>query len=127
MTASTAPAPPAAEAAPRMLFARDVAALLSERTGRDIQTETITQYLWLRNKRIRRQRRALLTDIPEPADYRHPPWQLSGMLRPCWAEDGPIMAWIEGRQVPGKPRNDGQPRVRRKNRYRTPGRTPAAS
>ena len=126
MTASTAPD---AEAAPRMLFARDVAALLAGRTGREIRTETITQYLWLRNRRIRRQRRALITDIPQPDDWQHPPWQQSGMLRPCWnpAPDSPILLWIASRQGPGKPRNDGTPRHRRKKTYRTPGRVRAAS
>lgn len=116
---------PATEPAPEWLWARDVAALLAEQTGQDAKTETITQYTWLRRRHIAEEGRARDADIPEPDDRARPPWRVSGTLYPRWRADGPIRAWIASRQPPGRPRNDEQPRTRRKDTYAKPGRRPA--
>jgi hypothetical protein len=110
---------------PAWLWARDVAALLAAQTGQDAKVETITQYVWLRGKHIRDHGQAKPGDIPAPDDHARPPWRVSGALYPRWAADGPIREWIASRQPPGRPRNDDQPRTRRKDRYETPGRRPA--
>lgn len=113
---------PAEDTGRRKLYARDVAARLAEVTGRDtFKTETVSQYLWLRNRRIRLEGQAQPSDIPEPDGYDYPPWRKSGMLHPYWYEPGPITAFIAERQPPGKPRSDGTPRTRRKATYQRPG------
>lgn len=109
----------------RKLYTRDVAERLAKVTGRDnFKTETVSNYLWQRNQRIRLEGDALPSDIPEPDGYDHPPWRKSGIVYPYWYEDGPIIPWIDTRQPPGKPRRDGTPRTRRKDTYRRPGPAP---
>lgn len=129
---ATTEAPP--DAGPRRLWARDVAALLTARIGQPVQAESITQYVWQRGKHIRDEGRPRPGDIPQPAGRARPEWRVSGALYPYWEDPGPILDWVASRQPPGKPRADGQPRVRggtppkpRRHQPRAPGQPPGAS
>jgi hypothetical protein len=138
--ATTEPDP---DAEPRRLWARDVAALLAARIGKPVQPESITQYVWLTRTHIRDEGKARPGDIPLPAGRGRPPWRVSGALYPYWetvtfGPDGtpeePILDWVAGRQVAGRPRADGQPRVRggtppkpRRHQPRAPSQPPGPS
>ncbi len=111
--------PDSAEPAPEWLWARDVAAAAG------VSVETITQYLWQAGVHERDEGRRRDTDIPPPVDHGRPEWRKSGAKYPRWRADGPIRDWIATRQPPGRPRNDAQPRTRRKATYAKPGRRPA--
>ena len=107
---ATTEAPPDAE--PRRLWARDVASLLAARIGHPVKVDSIAQYVWLTRTHIRDEGRPRPGDIPLPADRARPPWRVSGALYPYWEDPGPILDWVAARQVAGRPRADGLPRVR---------------